>query len=57
MRRILAFALILFGLTAPVALAQQLYTHENLDYSFELPSATWKAISEPDTAREHPGFV
>ena len=57
MRRIVAFALILLGLIAPVALAQQLYTHEKLDYSFELPSATWKAIADPDTAREHPEFV
>jgi hypothetical protein len=57
MRRILAFALILIGLTAPVALAQQLYTHEKLDYSFELPSPTWKSIADPDTAREHPEFV
>ena len=57
MRRIVAFALILLGLMTPVALAQQLYTHEKLDYSFELPSATWKAIADPDTAREHPEFV
>jgi hypothetical protein len=57
MRRILAFALILLGLTASVALAQQLYTHDKIDYSFELPSPTWKSISDPDTAREHPEFV
>jgi hypothetical protein len=47
----------LIGLTAAVALAQQLYTHEKLDYSFELPSPTWKSIADPDTAREHPEFV
>ena len=57
MRRILAFALILIGLTAPVALAQQLYTHDKIDYSFELPSATWKSIMEPDAAHDHPEFV
>lgn len=57
MRRILAFTLILIGLMAPVALAQQLYTHEKVDYSFELPSPTWKAILEPDAAHEHPEFV
>jgi hypothetical protein len=57
MRRILAFALILIGLMTPVALAQQLYTHANVDYSFELPSATWRAILEPDAAHEHPEFV
>jgi hypothetical protein len=57
MRRILVFALVLVGLMVPVALAQQLYTHEKVDYTFELPSATWKAILEPDAAHEHPEFV
>ena len=57
MRRILVFTLVLVGLMAPVALAQKLYTHEKVDYTFELPSATWKAILEPDAAHEHPEFV
>ena len=57
MRRIVAFALVLIGLMAPLAVAQQLSTHEKLDYSFELPSPTWKSIADPDTAREHPEFV
>lgn len=57
MRRILVFSLVLIGLVTPVALAQQLYTHEKVDYTFELPSATWKAILEPDAAHEHPEFV
>jgi hypothetical protein len=57
MRRILAFALVLIALMAPVVLAQQTYTHEKVDYSFELPSPTWRAILEPDAAHEHPEFV
>jgi hypothetical protein len=57
MRRILVFALVLLALMTPGTLAQQLYTHEKVDYSFELPSATWKAILEPDAAHEHPEFV
>ena len=57
MRRILAFALILIGMTAPAALAQQLYSHEKVDYTFELPSTNWKAILQPDAAHEHPEFV
>ena len=57
MRRILAFTLVLIGLMAPVALAQQLYTHDQVDYSFELPSPTWRAILEPDAAHQHPEFV
>jgi hypothetical protein len=57
MRKILVFALVLVGLMAPVALAQQLYSHEKVDYTFELPSTTWKAILEPDATHEHPEFV
>jgi hypothetical protein len=57
MRRSLVIALVLMGLMTPVALAQQLYTHDKVDYSFELPSATWKSILEPDAAHEHPEFV
>jgi hypothetical protein len=57
MRRILVLTLILIGLVAPVALAQQLYTSDQVDYSFELPSATWRPIVEPDAAHEHPEFV
>ena len=57
MRRILVFTLVLVGLMTPVALSQQLYTHEKVDYTFEIPSATWKAILEPDAAHEHPEFV
>ena len=57
MRRILVFALVLVGLMTPLALAQQIYTHEKVDYSFELPSPTWRAILEPDAAHEHPEFV
>ena len=57
MRRVLAFVLVLFALMTPVALAQQVYTHDKVDYSFEIPSATWRAILEPDAAHEHPEFV
>ena len=57
MRRILVFALLLIGVMAPLALAQQLYTHPKLEYSFELPSTNWKSILEPDAAHEHPEFV
>ena len=57
MRRILVFTVLLIGLITPLALAQQLYTHEKVDYTFELPSANWKSILEPDAAHEHPEFV
>ena len=57
MRRILAFALVLVALMTSAVLAQQVYTNDKVDYSFELPSPTWRAILEPDAAHEHPEFV
>jgi len=57
MRRILVFALLLIGLTTPLSFAQQLYSHDKVDYTFEIPSATWKSILDPDAAHEHPEFV
>jgi hypothetical protein len=38
-------------------LAQQLYTSDKVDYSFDLPSTTWRVIAEPDAAHEHTEFV
>ena len=37
--------------------AQELFTNDKLPYSLELPSASWRAISEPDAAHEHLEFV
>ena len=56
MRRILAFLLVLIALAASVALAQQTYTHDQVDYSFEIPSPNWKSILEPDASHQ-PEFV
>jgi hypothetical protein len=42
---------------APFALAQQLYSHDKVDYTFELPSPTWRSIVTPDEGRDHPEFV
>ena len=57
MRRILAFTLVIMGLMAPAALAQQTYTHDKIEYTFELPSATWRTILEPDAGHDHPEFI
>ena len=57
MRRVLAFVLVLIALMAPVALAQQVYTNDRVEYSFEIPSANWRTINDPDATNEHPEFV
>ena len=33
------------------------FTSSKVDYTLELPSATWKVISEPDAVHEHTEFV
>jgi len=57
MKRIVALSLVLVALMMPVATAQQLYTHDKLDYSFEVPSPTWRSILEPDATHDNPEFV
>ena len=57
MRTKFLMIVVLIALMASVSLAQQLYSHDKVDYTFELPSPTWKVILEPDAAHEHPEFV
>ena len=57
MRSIAVFVLVLLGLMGSTVLAQQLYTSDKVDYSFDLPSSTWRVIAEPDAAHEHTEFV
>lgn len=45
------------ALTCTLAGAQQVFTNDKIDYTIELPSATWRIISEPDAAHEHVQFV
>ena len=53
------FTLALFVISAAfsVTAAQVVYSSEKVDYTLELPSATWRIISEPDAAHEHSEFV
>lgn len=44
-------------LTVTFATAQVPYTNDKLEYSLELPSTAWRAISEPDAAHEHAEFI
>lgn len=40
-----------------LAVAQESFSNDNVPYSLDLPSSTWRAISEPDAAHEHLEFV
>jgi hypothetical protein len=57
MQRKVFLALALVGLITSLTMAQQQYTNDKIEYTFELPSATWRSIVEPDAAHEHPEFV
>jgi hypothetical protein len=57
MRRFFTFSLVLMVVLAQVVSAQQTYTHDQVDYTFELPSTMWRTIVEPDPAHENPEFV
>jgi hypothetical protein len=39
------------------AAAQQVFTSDQVEYTLELPSSVWRAISEPDAVHEHAEFV
>lgn len=52
-----AFALFLLAVLVSTGFAQQLYSSDKVDYSFELPSPVWKVISEPDATHEHSELI
>ena len=55
-RRIITVAAFTFA--SLVALGQtQTYTSDKVDYRLELPSATWRVISEPDVRHQHAEFI
>ena len=57
MKRLLTVSILVLTLFVQLASAQQLYSHDKVEYTFELPSATWRAILEPDASHDNPEFV
>ena len=57
--RIFKLALIVAVIIVSYSLAgaQESFSNDNVPYTLDLPSATWRAISEPDAAHEHLEFV
>jgi hypothetical protein len=55
LKMIVAFTFL--ALSCSFATAQQVFTTDKIDYAVELPSTTWRIISEPDAAHEHVEFV
>ncbi len=50
-------ALFLLTASSSMLAAQEAYTSDKIDYLIELPSATWRVVSEPDAAHEHVEFI
>jgi hypothetical protein len=57
MGRKLLLMLALTVLMTSAVFAQQVYTNDKVEYTFDIPSPSWKVILEPDAAHEHPEFV
>ena len=59
MRRIkfLFFCSVMVTLCAAAVQAQEVFTDPNVEYTLELPNATWKATSRPDNVHQHVEFV
>jgi hypothetical protein len=56
MRRVAGVLLVLLSVMASVV-AQQVYNNQRVEFTFELPSQTWRSISEAEAAHEHVEFV
>jgi len=57
MKRIVTLSLVLLALMISVVSAQQTYSNDKVEYTFDIPSPTWRAILEPDGAHPNPEFV
>jgi hypothetical protein len=60
MRRLTLFlapALLLLAAAIAASAQTQTFTNASVDYSLELPSATWRVISEPDAMHQHAEFI
>ncbi len=47
----------LLALSCSLTNAQQVFASDKIDFTIELPSTTWRIISEPDAAHEQLEFV
>jgi len=58
MRRATAFLILILLCSAwSTTSAQETFSSDKMEYTIDLPSATWRIISEPDAAHEHAEFV
>ena len=56
--KISLFSITLLVLSAVGANAQtETFTSDKLEYAFDLPSATWRVTSEPDSIHQHLEFI
>jgi hypothetical protein len=53
----LSLVMTLASLAAASTVQTQTFTNASVDYSLELPSATWRVVSEPDSLHQHAEFI
>lgn len=57
-RSIILFAAALsFAFTLTAFAQSQIFSSDQEEYTFELPSTTWRAVSRPDSVHQHTEFV
>lgn len=56
-RSIVVFAGTLLCLTWSLAIAQEVFVSDKVEYTIEIPSTTWRRINEPGAVHEHAEFV
>jgi hypothetical protein len=52
-----AFALIALASLIAAAQTPKTYTSDNVEYTLDLPSPTWRVITEPDSIHQHAEFI
>lgn len=57
MRRLIIFTFVLVFALPAVAAAQHTFANENIEYTLELPSQTWRSVQEPDSLHQHAEFI
>jgi hypothetical protein len=55
--KVLLFSALILTLSATAATAQTTFTNDKVEYTLDLPSATWRVVSEPDSIHQHLEFI
>jgi hypothetical protein len=57
MRRLTLLLALIFVFASLAPAQSQTFTNASVDYTLDLPSATWRVVSEPDSLHQHAEFI